>query len=93
MRDRGVQVLDCEYRIKVDASTNTEDIFDNASDHSYDRYKKVRHMNHRTLINSIILTKESTIKWCKENNLIKSSMMCDKCKVQMKWVKDKGKTI
>ena len=93
LRDRGIQVIDCEPRIKVDKSTNTDETYDK-DEHSYDRYKKSKHrMNHRTLINTIIASKESTIKWCKENKLIKDSMMCDKCNIEMKWVKDKGTII
>ena len=73
MRDIGIQVLDYENIIKVDKSTNTEGTYDNQSDHSYDRYKKVRQMNYRTLINSIIATKESTINWCKEGQKVRRS--------------------
>ena len=92
MRDRGVQVIENEHGIKVHKSTNTEETYDNRSQASYNRYSNQKKMNIRILMNTIIKSKESTISWCKEKNLIKSGMKCDHCNMDMKWVKDKGKT-
>ena len=82
-RDRGIQELESESTAKSDKSTNTVDSFlkqQSKNDGSYDRSTKSGKMNHRKLLDTIVISKHAAIKWCMENKLIKSSMMCDKCK-------------
>ena len=90
MRDRGVQVVDHEPLTKVDKTTNTEETYNYRSEGSYNRFSNPKKMNHRRLLSTVINSKDSTIRWCKENNLLKTSMKCDQCNIDMKWVKDQG---
>ena len=79
-RDRGTQTPIPVEKSSMDVSVQCGSDFKAGS---YGRNKESHWFTHRFLLQTVLNSKESSIEWCMDHNIIKSFVNCPTCKCQM----------